>query len=282
MGFRDEPEERAARHWSFDELRARISRALPEGGSLTSDLRPYSSPRQDQGETESCVAHAIVKALEIKRIVKVYGEGIDMGLSDDEALKGAHAAHVDLSRLADYYLARELMEPAETQMDDGTYISLGADVLRRYGVCTEADWPFAVDKLYMAPSWRAMRKAYVHKITAFHRLFSTGHELVDDVILSLAADNPVVYGARVGESWERYGPESDVLTLEPHPTGGHATVLVGWQPDLYGGVFIGENSWGPAWGDGGFYFISPEVIASSQTREHTVVTGGWENWASAT
>jgi len=278
-GCREEPEERASRHWSFDDIRSRVSRALPDDASLTSDLRHYSPGRQDQGDTESCVAHAIVKAMEIKRVVKVWNEGVETGLSDEEALKSALAAHVDLSRLVIYYLARELMDPPETQMDDGTYIALGADIPRRYGVCPEADWPFEPQMLFTAPPWRAMRKAYAHKIAAFHRIFSTGHERVDDVILNLAADNPVVYRTPVGDSWEKYGPESDVLGLDPHAVGAHATVLVGWQPDLWGGVFIGENSWGQGWGDGGFYFLSPEAVASPKTGDFTVITGGWENWS---
>jgi len=264
-GFRPEPADLAEQHWSFslirDSMLTSIGTELPLD-SFASDLREFSSPRHDQKSTSSCVANAIVKALEIKRIMK-YGR----------------SAHVDLSRLALYYLGRELMGPEETKHDDGMYVSMGADAPRRFGICKETDWPFDESKLFTAPTWSAMRKAYVHKISAWYRIGSTGGDRVSDVIANLAAGNPVVYGTIVGDNWLHYGPADVLQKVDGAVRGRHATVLVGWQPDLYGGVFIGENSWGTGWGDDGFYYLAPEVIGAFETSDLVAMAGGWEEWA---
>ena len=63
--------------------------------------------------------------------------------------------------------------------------------------------------------------------------------------------------------------------------GGHATVLVGWDPQ--GGYFWGENSWGEEWGpDDGFFKIRPEVIASPISRDFLVMTAGYEPYLKVT
>lgn len=260
-GFRPEPLEQAARHWSFDAVRGRV-RLAASIESLSSDLRPDSSPRHDQTTTNSCVAQALIKALEIKRIQH-----------------NGRSAHIDLSRLTLYYLARELMDPSETARDDGTFVSMGAEVLRRFGVCAEVDWPFRPEQLYTAPSWRAMRNAYTHKIQAWYRISSIGEDRVEDVITNLAVGNPVVFGTSVDDGWVDYQAGQVLGPLRRPAIGRHATVIVGWQPGLQGGVFLGENSWGTSWGDDGFYYLSPDVVASAESSDYVIVAGGWEEWA---
>ena len=218
VGFRPEPD--SDKHWSYeDRLKSRMT------AQVTGDvnLRPFSTPRHHQLNSSSCVANAVVKALEIKRVMHQSG----------------HHKHVDLSRLAVYYLARELMMPPETHVDGGTYISHACDVLRRFGVCREEDWPFDLSKINTAPSWRAMRKAYTHKIESFFKIRSTGTDRCDEVIRCLQAGNPVVFGTDVGRNWSQY-TKGQVLKCPDTTTGRHATVIVGIQD----GKFIGENSWG--------------------------------------
>lgn len=253
-GFRPDPE--SDRYWSYEDL-LKPKMLIRTTGDV--DLRPFTSPRHNQGSTGSCVANATVKALEIKRIQK-YGR----------------EAHVDLSRLAVYYLARELMLPSETHLDDGTNIGLAFDVLRRFGVCPEADWPFDTAKLTTPPSWKAMRNAYQNKIQAFYRIRSTGNNRVDEVIRCLQAGNPVVFGTVVGSNWFNY-QKGQVLKLPDKVEGSHATVIVGFE----NGLFIGENSWGSGWGNDGFYFMAPEVLSSDKSRDFWVPQAGWEPQAIA-
>ncbi|MHC4779992.1 MAG: hypothetical protein ACYTFG_15580, partial [Planctomycetota bacterium] len=64
-GFIPEPD--SDKHWSFEEKLA-AKMVAKETGDV--DLREFSSARHDQKKTGSCVANAVVKALEIKRIME--------------------------------------------------------------------------------------------------------------------------------------------------------------------------------------------------------------------
>lgn len=252
-GYREEPD--SPKHWGFeDKLRSKL--VLTGTGDV--DLRPWTSPRHKQGHTNSCVAQATVKALEIKRIQK-----------------HGHEAHIDLSRLAVYWMARNLMFPKETDQDNGTHISLAFDAIRRFGVPPEADWPWDTTKLYDAPSWSAMRHAYVSKIMAFYKIRSTGQDRIDMVVEALRAGNPVVYGTNVDGTWDRYQKGQVLLPVSTEDrTGRHATVLVGFQD----GKFLGENSWGTGWGDDGFYLLDPSVVAFEGSADFWVPQAGWETY----
>jgi len=252
-GFLPEPD--SDKHWGYeDKLKSRM-KAIATGDI---DLRQYSSPRHNQGGTGSCVGQSVVKALEVKRIMQ---HGLD--------------AHVDLSVMMVYYLARELMFPPRTSHDSGTHISLACDVLRRFGVAPEADWPFDPSKLFENPPWKAMRNAYMHRIESFFKIRSTGQDRVDEVVRCLQAGNPVVYGTTVGNNWFGYR-KGQVLKCPKTVEGRHATCLLGVKD----GKFLGENSWGTRWGDDGYYEMDPEVICSDDSRDFWVIQAGFEEYTS--
>ena len=252
-GWRPEPND--AQHWSYE---TRLLPLMRELHAADVDLRSFSSPRHDQQTTNSCVAQATVKALEIKRIMEHGAE-----------------AHVDLSRRAVYYLAREQMNPPQHLVDDGTYIGHAFDVLRRFGVPPEEDHPWHDDEINVSPDWLDMRKAFLHKIDSFYRIFSTGGQRIAEVVRCLRAHNPVVFGTTVGNNWQDYTEDSLPLRLPVDVTGRHATVIVGYVD----GHFIGENSWGTEWGRDGFYLLAPAVVASEQSGDFWVVQAGFEEYA---
>lgn len=249
LAHRDEPDELAAEHWTFGD-RMKPAMASPSGAS---DLRQYASPRHDQRRTSSCAAQTVIKALELLRI-KRWG----------------HQAHVDLSRLACYFLARELMDPPETDRDEGSYISLNAEALRRFGACAEELWPFDERLILKSPPWSVMRSAYKNRLAGWTRISLSGNDRVDDVILALANGCPVAYGTKVGSNWMNYGKTSAPLGVPTDFKGRHATLLEGWDPQK--GVFYGENSWSDSWGDNGFYEMRPEVIAWGESKDFVCVT----------
>jgi C1A family cysteine protease len=251
------------RYWNFG---AQLQPHLAEG-SANADLRPFSSPRHDQGQTGSCVAQATVKALEnLERQHLCRERGIAPSqLGPDD--------HKNLSVLALYYLCREQMQPSQVQNDSGTYPALACDCLHRFGVCTEEEWPFDTRKLFQSPSIMAMRDAYLHKVSAYYRITETGADRVQSVLSALRANYPVVYGTDIGDNWMAY-QAGQVLQLPNNSLGGHSTHLLGW--DSQQSVFIGENSWGTGWGDDGFYLLAPEVVENSASRDFWVITGTWE------
>jgi len=210
------------------------------------DLRPYSVNRHNQRSTGSCVAQSVVKAIEI-------GHCLNHGVDN----------HVDFSTLFLYWMARNYMNPPQTDRDDGTYIRAACDAARLLGVCREESWPFFPGKTLFKPSWEAVQDAYKGRVNAFYRINGKGR--VKKVIQALQAGCPVVYGCNVDSSWHHYraGSGVEVLRACPPGQGRHATVLAGYKD----GLFIGENSWGSEWGYNGFYYLHPSVIADVGTRD---------------
>lgn len=221
------------------------------------DFRPFSSPRHDQTSTDSCVAQSVIKALEIKRIMK-YG----------------HAKHVDLSIMDLYYGCRDRSNPKETNKDDGTYIYLACEVLKEFGVCREVMHPYKMENLFIPPPIMATREAYLNRIKTAYKIQSGGWDRVDDVIANLEMGNPVVFGTAVGKNWTSYNSGSDPImpTSWEDTKGRHAITIVGYMD----GKFIIENSWGNFWGDNGYGLVRPEVIADSASKDFTCIIDGSE------
>jgi Papain family cysteine protease len=298
VGVRPDSEEEHRLAPDFEvELASKIRAVLsPSYQSTTSDLRSFSPrTRHNQGSTSTCVANSVTRAAEIKQIQQLYDQGIEQGLSSGEALNRALTYYVPLSRRATYFMARDLMPlradgTKETLYDDGTQVSLAAEGFRRWGACPEVPipgrpetecWPWSTElrDLQTSPSWMAMRHAYVHKIDKWAKIKSFKGGRAEDVIANLAVGNPVAWATRVGQAWRTYNGKS-ALGLQQDTIGNHATLLVGWDPNLYGGVFIFENSWGP-WGDNGFGYVSPDVIEDSDSFDFVAMLGGWEPWSKA-
>jgi len=269
---------------NYSEIRTAVSKYLPSiNNNIESDLRKFSpSLRHDQLNTSTCSVNAMTRALENKRIQHAYSDAIAQGKSEADALALAQLSHIQLSRLALYFLAREEMDPPETDKDAGTIISIVAELLHLFGVAREtpngpddrAYWPFDTSKVCVSPTWLSMRDSSLHKISGWFRITSNGNDRVDDVIANLAVGNPVVFGTEVGANFTQYNG-GVIQPVNGLIQGGHATMLCGWDPS---GFFWDENSWGNNWGYDGFAKVAPEVIASSDSSDFIVITSGWEPW----
>ena len=254
MGFIPEPEN--PKHWSFEQkLMGAVPHSLVADSPTDIDLSPYSFSRHNQKSTNSCAAQAIIKALEIKRVIK-YGM----------------MAHKDLSTLSPYYLAREQMYPSMIHSDTGTYISSVCDVVRKFGACSDLDWPFNPAKVLDSPSWTAMQGAYLHKISSFYKITATGEARLVSILECLGKGHPVVFGTRVGKDWFRYVKGQVLNPPLADYVGRHATVLVGYRD----GLFLGENSWGANWGDNGFYQMTPEYVKWDCSSDFWAIMAPWE------
>jgi C1A family cysteine protease len=238
-----------------------ISGLLMGSGSGDADLRMYSSEVHNQRQTGSCVANAVAKALEIKE-------------RHEKASNGEPMSHTDISRLHLYFLSRE-MHRAQGE-DNGTHISICCDVLNRFGIVSEKYWPFDINKLFVPPSWKAMRHCYSNKLglSGYYRIESSGSDRVNDVVKALRANHPVVFGTQVDTRWFGY-KSGEVLKPVSESEGAHATCLVGW--DEARSLVIGENSWGPHWGDNGCYLMDPKVLESWDSSDFWVIRGHWQD-----
>ena len=210
------------------------------------DLRPFSPPiKHHQGQTESCVGNATTRALEIKMIEK---NGFDN--------------FVPLSVMDLYWSARNLMEPKQTHVDGGVYISLAMDVLRTNGICRDHMWPWDPAKINVPPSILSIREESLNKISGHFKIMSTGNALIDDIVLNLKNHNPVVFGMDVGDEFKNFDSESSPISKLTNSVGGHALCIVGW----INGKFVIENSWGNYYGVNGYCTIDPNFLVSPQCK----------------
>lgn len=81
---------------------------------------------------------------------------------------------------------------------------------------------------------------------------------VDEIKLVISKGLPVVFGINVPSSFENaigkslWVPKDSETKLDGY---GHALVVVGYDDKNHGGSFEILNSWGEAWGDGGYIWV---------------------------
>ena len=226
-GYRYKAPPAAARRYASSS--AGISRLPPKV-----DLRPNMTAVEDQGQTNSCAANATAGAYEYL-VKRHFGE---------EAY--------DVSRMFIYYNARKL-EGDEIE-DQGTALQDVIHGLQQNGACSEETWPFDPQQVNDEPHGEAYEEA--------SQFVVEDAELVpvdlDAWKSALAAGNPVIFGIRLFDSFDRQKrpglvpmPTTVESSRESH--GAHAMLCVGYSdPDE---MFIVRNSWGPGWGDKGYCYI---------------------------
>lgn len=249
FGYQPDPVNPA--DFDFKTLAAKVSSVSP--GDV--DLRPFCT-ESHQLRASSCVGNATADSVEILA-----------------AIEGK--PQVELSRLFVYTLARNLMDldrdgKGDIDQDHGTFIRLAFDVLSRFGICTEALWPYDLKKLHVLPSLKAMREATGHRIHSYYRVKELGDARCDAVLEALRRNHPVVFGTQVDQAFVD-GPGSKPVGIPAGATlGGHAMIVVGYS----NGLFIVKNSWGRGWGEEGFWYMKPEYLAWSRTTDLWVPTSG--------
>ena len=202
------------------------------------DLRTACPPVYNQGKLGSCTAQAVAAAFEFD-------------------LKKQQLPDWRPSRLFIYYCERA--REGTITRDSGAAIRDGVRAVNRVGVPHEEVWPYDIAKFAEKPPLRAFLLAKKDRCVKYHRVAQT----VEQLRAALAAGYPVVFGFKVYESFE--GPEVARNGLMPMPKpgervlGGHAVMAVGYSDDER--VVLVRNSWGPAWGDGGYFRMPYEFWA---------------------
>jgi C1A family cysteine protease len=129
----------------------------------------------------------------------------------------------------------------------------GIKTLAKQGVCSEKKWPYVISKFTAKPSAACYREALQHQITSYHRIAT-----LDEMRTCLAEGFPFVFGFTVYEAFESQQVAQTGVLQMPQPgersLGGHAVLGVGYD-DLTKRIIV-RNSWGPGWGQHG-YFTMP-------------------------
>lgn len=164
-------------------------------------------------------------------------------------------AFLAFSRLFIYWNERAL--EGTTDQDAGAQIRDGIKSVSRWGICPEVVWQYRNSNLYIAPPQVAYGLAAKHRIQTYAKISN-----MNAAKTCLASGYPFVFGFTVFQSFE--SDEVAATGIVPLPTdsdqavGGHAVMACGYDDKSQ--MVIVRNSWGPNWGDGGYFYIPYNYI----------------------
>lgn len=197
------------------------------------DLRPQCPQVVDQGELGSCTANALAYAHEF------------------DQMKQKAAKPFSPSRLFIYYNERVMEKTVNS--DAGAQLRDGIKSIAKQGVCPETLWPYDIAKFAKKPTAKAYKEALKHKALSYQRMAQTLTQLKG----RLASGYPFVFGFTVYASFDSDEVARTGIVPLPQPNeevlGGHAVMAVGYDDSAH--IFIVQNSWGPGWGDQGFFYM---------------------------
>ena len=203
----------------------------------TVDLRAKCPPVYSQGELGSCTAHAIAAALEFDQPEPRFVP----------------------SRLFIFYNERVL---AGAEGSAGAHLRDGIRSVSTQGACKEDDWPYDPAQDAVQPPQACYEQALGFKALTYYRL----DQDIAQFKTCLAEGFPFVFGFTAYASFETEAvktsgtlpmPQSDETVV-----GGHAVVAVGY--DDASACVIARNSWGPDWGQGGYFMMPYAYITDPQ------------------
>jgi C1A family cysteine protease len=211
------------------------------------DLRPISPPIYTQGALNSCSANAIAALLEIERA--------KAGLPDFLP-----------SRLFIYYNERSM--EGSPGLDNGARIRDGIKSIAAEGVCHEEDWPYDLSRFDEQPPDFCYDEAITYRVLRYYRLDQNDPNQLKHCLANNCA---FVFGFQVYKTGNWFRPSDGLV---PTPTGqetvadslgGHAVCAVGYDDARR--LFIIRNSWGPQFGDQGYYYMSYDYVCGPWAKD---------------
>lgn len=206
------------------------------------DYRPGMPAVYDQGDLGSCTGNAIAAAVQFDQLKQ-------------------HLESWVPSRLYIYFNER-LIEGTVNQ-DSGAQLRDGIKAIAGYGFCSEEVWPYDVSKFKVKPSVAAYSEARLHKALQYERVGQTANEIKQ----ALAGGYPIVVGIVIFEAFESDEVAETGVVPMPNPLvdqdlGGHAVLIVGYDDAKQ--HWIMRNSWGPDWGDEGYFYLPYDYLTNEE------------------
>lgn len=205
------------------------------------DLRHKCPPVYDQGALGCSTSHALAAAVQI---AKPTLQGSRLFLYYNERAAAARAGTSDA-----------MIEGGGggIQQDECATVAACFSALQKWGLCQEHEWPYVVDKFTTHPSSAAYTAALSNAFPHHAHVAPTPNEMMG----CLATATPFVVGIMVYQSFES---EQVARTgIVPMPAegeqclGGHTVLCVGY--DAIHKAWIMRNSFGPGWGDHGYFYL---------------------------
>lgn len=212
-------------------------------------LRAGMPPVYNQGQLGSCTANALAAQLDYMRGKQ--GE-----------------AFITPSRLFIYYNERVIENSVSS--DAGAMGRDGIKTLKHQGVCSESAWPYDIAKFAIKPPAKAYTDALKYESLTYKKV---AHTSINNIKSALALGLPISFGFTVYDSFESAAvAESGVVPMpskSENVLGGHETVIVGYDDSR--GMAEVRNSWGPSWGDHGYFWMPCAYLTGGLASDFWVI-----------
>lgn len=184
------------------------------------------------------------------------------------AVSDAHAhAHNLTHRLSAEYLYYIGVKQAPLQPSaDGLTLADADRALRKAGQPNEIEWPYQPKT---PDPWAPPPVS-----TLWFGGLKTCGTNSGDVVASLRAGFPVVLGLRIVRGFMHVQAAPHIVDTSGKPTAGHAVLGVGLGASVDGGavdLVLIRNSWGFAWGDGGYAWLPLTYLTRNLIGARTLV-----------
>jgi hypothetical protein len=212
--------------------------SLPKSSSLASEYPPAFS----QGNTNSCTSNATANAL---RYLLRIGGGSD----------------VAQSRLFIYWNARTKIANQPGNSDPGLQIRDAMKSVSKFNSVSEVTWPFdpVPERVFVEPSSAAYEEAETPDSFSYESVPQDESSIKS----AIASKRPVVLGIELRTSFYSVGQSGIATPMTGDYVGWHAVTIVGYDDSTR--MFELQNSWGPEWGKGGFFYMSYDYILNPNT-----------------
>lgn len=206
-------------------------------------LRPFCPTPRNQAPYNTCVGWATAySAFSVIAAINPRG-----GLQNADDIK--------VNAFSPSYVYNQIRETEDCMAP--AYVHQALDSLTRQGCARMDDFPFDCEAA-IDPAARKQAQSYSGLVEGYKTLVPypdlgiTQNGLIKK---SISEGNPVIVVMKCYDSFMKLGPDGLWNGTEDRYYGYHALTVIGYDEDVNGGSFEVMNSWGTAWGNGGFAWI---------------------------
>lgn len=204
----------------------------------------------------------------------IYNQG-NLGSCVSNALIAAFQYDQKKQKMEDFLPSRQFVYynqrviEGTVNYDSGSTIRDGIKVLNRLGVCPENDYPYNVEFFTDRPNEKSYKDAQNHKAIQYRKIRPT----IKDIMLSLSAGIPVIFGFTVYESFEKPDVARTGIMQTPKNyekiLGGHCVLAVGYDSSRQ--YLLVRNSWGEEWGQKGYFWMPFSFINARNCGDFWII-----------